>query len=687
VRRAQILAVLAVVAVAVAVIGLAGARGLAEDRAAIVADFADDQRRRLEEAAIELANDVEKVGTDLELALALAAATPSTDTLASELHAVSAITREYVGMEVRTQDDRVLVRVEAPDAPPGAMASLEAQAAEARAASRARPGVVALSRPGPSPWLRVFARTGTAGPRTLTVATFIDTRPVLAKLRLVRGAGSALLVLGGRGGPAPVSDDALAAAVRALPRDAGGAVSGVTPIAALVRAMRAQDRATVLFSARDAVALGLPRASAVAVTVPATIEDAEPWTLALVASTEALRSQEQAVLRRIVVGALLLGGVLLVLVGYVLRNARRSAALRERLRQADALAHLTEKAEKILDQIPSGVLALGADGRVTAINAWQRARLGDVVGRRLADAFGAVPPAPIARVTALVERAMATGQVQSIHGESLALFGAEGRYSVHAVPLERRLPDVQALLVTEDLSAVQRLEDQLLHSEKLATAGVLSAGIAHEIGTPLNIVRGRAELALARLGDAHPQADGLRSIIAQIDHVSGLIGQLLDFMRPRAVAVQPVEAAAALDAAVQLLGAEAQRRGVALTARAEPGLPALLADPGQLQQVLVNLAMNALDACAPGGCVELRARCGTGDIVLEVDDDGCGIARADRTRVFDPFFTTKKRGQGTGLGLSVVDQLVRGHGASLGLDSEPGRGTTVRMSWPAAGAT
>jgi signal transduction histidine kinase len=568
VSRAQILVVAAVVAVAVAIIGLVGARGLADDRAAIVADFAEGQRRRLDEAALELANDVEKVGTDLELALALAAATPSTDTLASELHAVSAITREYVGMEVRTLDDAVLVRVEAPDAPPGAMASLEVQAAEARAASRARPGSVALSRPGAaSPWLRVFARTGPAGDRTLTVATFIDTRPILAKLRLVRASGSALLVLGGQGVPAPVSDEALANAVRALPRDASGAVIGATPLAALVRAMRAQEPATISLGARDAQALGLPKASAVAVVVPATIEDAEPWTLALVASTAALRSQEQAVMRRIVVGAVLLGAVLLVLVGYVLRNARRSAALRERLRQADELAHLTQK---------------------------------------------------------------------------------------------------------------------LLHSEKLATAGVLSAGIAHEIGTPLNIVRGRAELTLGRLGAEHPQAEGLRSIIAQIDHVSGLIAQLLDFMRPRAVAVQPVAVAGALDAVAGLLGAEAQRRGVALATDADAGLPLVLADPGQLQQVLVNLAMNALDACGRGGRVALRARRAGAAVVLEVDDDGCGIPRADRPRVFDPFFTTKKRGQGTGLGLSVVDQLVRGHGASLELDSEPGRGTTVRMTWPAA---
>jgi signal transduction histidine kinase len=300
--------------------------------------------------------------------------------------------------------------------------------------------------------------------------------------------------------------------------------------------------------------------------------------------------------------------------------------------------------------------------------------------------FAGAPADEIARIDGLVEDAIATGAARSLHRVRLAILGDDRDLSLHAVPLERRLADVQVLLVIEDDTAVRRLEERLLHSEKLATAGQLAAGIAHEIGTPLNIARGRAELAVSKLGADHPQSAAQRIIVEQIDYVSRLITDLLDYVRPRPSAVESIAPDAALSATSELLSSEIAKRKVRLDTEVSPGTPPLRADPGQLRQVLVNLTMNSLDACEPGGHISIRARPAAGAVVIEVEDDGVGIPSGQHAQVFDPFFTTKKRGQGTGLGLWVVAQLVRSHDAEIELHSEPGAGTLVRITWPAAAA-
>jgi signal transduction histidine kinase len=665
-----------------------GARMLERDRADMYRAYADDRMHHLEAAALDLGNDVEKIGQDLELAAALASRTASPEVFERELNAIAAITREYAAFDVRDASGASLVRVVAPDSPSQSVL-VEAGAAidDVMAAARAEPGSVKTSRPlgsvdEPLAWLRVFARQS-PGHDAVVVAVVVDMRPLLAKLRLLADDSSALLVIGAHGTPAPASDPGLAEAVRELPARR----VELPNLATMLDAIDERRPASVLLGEREARKVGLPQAVAVAVAVPVVIEDGEPWALALVSSTAALKSQEARLVRRVLIGGGFAMALLVALSAYFVRNARRAATLQERLRHADRLAHVTEKAEKILDHIPSGVLALGADRAVTANNRWLAERLGrDVTGATLADVFAAAPPDEVERVERLVDEAIVSGAPRSIHRARLSLFGAESDLSLHAIPLERRLADVHVLLVVEDDTPIRRLEDSLLQSEKLATAGQLAAGIAHEIGTPLNIARGRAELAAAKLGEEHPQAPGQRIIVDQIDHVSRLINQLLDYVRPRTPLVEAVDPASAILVTTELLAAEAAKRRVSVHMDVAAGTPPLRADPGQLRQVLVNLAMNSLDACEVGGRVSIRARPSSNGaaVVLEVEDTGLGIASEHHAQVFDPFFTTKKRGQGTGLGLWVVAQLVRSHGAEIDLSSEPGSGTTIRIVWPAS---
>jgi signal transduction histidine kinase len=133
----------------------------------------------------------------------------------------------------------------------------------------------------------------------------------------------------------------------------------------------------------------------------------------------------------------------------------------------------------------------------------------------------------------------------------------------------------------------------------------------------------------------------------------------------------------------ELLGPQASKRQVALRRDVSASLPRFSADPDQIQQILVNLALNAIDACDRGGEVTLRATSRGTDVVLEVQDTGQGIPAEIRNQIFDPFFTTKKRGQGTGLGLWVVAQLLRSQSAEIAIDSTVGKGTIMRITWRA----
>lgn len=249
-----------------------------------------------------------------------------------------------------------------------------------------------------------------------------------------------------------------------------------------------------------------------------------------------------------------------------------------------------------------------------------------------------------------------------------------------------------ALVLRERLQHAERegaLQTELLRAEKLATVGVLAAGMAHEIGTPLGVIRGRAEFIAGKLGDDHPMVDGVKTIVAQSDRVTRLIQELLDFANPRPSQPLPTSLSVVSQQAAQLLRFSDRARGVVVDVDVPAGLPLLAADPDHLQQVLVNLGMNAVDACADawdgkGGHVVVRAEfvAGADTVDVVVEDDGKGIAPDLVHRVFDPFFTTKKRGRGTGLGLTVVARILQSHGAHLRLDSTPGKGTRVVLSWP-----
>jgi signal transduction histidine kinase len=233
---------------------------------------------------------------------------------------------------------------------------------------------------------------------------------------------------------------------------------------------------------------------------------------------------------------------------------------------------------------------------------------------------------------------------------------------------------------------VARLQRQLVRAEKLVTVGVLSAGIAHDIGTPLAVVRGRAEHMLERRFDARDVED-LRAVVGEIDRIASTIRQVLDFSREQPVTLGRTDAGAAIERAVELLAWRLAAKNVVVDVDTPAELPAVAAAADQLEQVIVNLLLNACDASKPRHVIRVTAALDDvrrDRLRIQVVDDGSGIPPHYLNAVFDPYFTTKKRGEGTGLGLAIVSQIVRSHKGEIALRSAVGVGTVATVMWPIA---
>jgi two-component system NtrC family sensor kinase len=249
---------------------------------------------------------------------------------------------------------------------------------------------------------------------------------------------------------------------------------------------------------------------------------------------------------------------------------------------------------------------------------------------------------------------------------------------------------VATRLLTRQIDSANRERDDLskdlLRSAKLASLGELSTGLAHEINNPLAIILSEqtniSDLVL-QLPAEHPdRQDMLESVERckrQVERCGGITAKMLQFGRTREPRNQPTDVKPKLEEIVDLMQKRAQLKNVRLVLSTEPDLPPLVLDPTELQQVIVNLINNAVYATGQGGEIAVVAARDGARVRITVRDNGCGIPREQMSRVFQPFFTTKPVGQGTGLGLSVCHGIVRNWGGTMGIDSQEGVGTEVRI--------
>jgi signal transduction histidine kinase len=292
---------------------------------------------------------------------------------------------------------------------------------------------------------------------------------------------------------------------------------------------------------------------------------------------------------------------------------------------------------------------------------------------------------PLARLTQAIED---LGRGPSSRALPITRHDELGRVAESFNAMAARLDTAQSSLREESERAVQ-LERELRRAATLAVAGRLASALAHEVGTPLNIVSGRAEVLLKSLPDGQPQRKDLQIIVAQIDRISRIIGSVLDVVRTHKPELRPTVVAEIVDELLPLLHHTARQQGVDLTAEPDPDAPVVLADSAQLQQVLINLVLNAVEATPPGGRVTVRVERakhqGRGGASVAVSDTGSGITPEHLPRLFEPFFTTKPRGQGTGLGLPICRDIVQAHGGDISIETTVGAGTTVTVWIPEPG--
>ncbi len=249
-----------------------------------------------------------------------------------------------------------------------------------------------------------------------------------------------------------------------------------------------------------------------------------------------------------------------------------------------------------------------------------------------------------------------------------------------------------------------RLEQEVQQAQKLAAVGMLAAEVAHEIGTPLNVITGRAEVLERAVPREHPDRRNLDVILSQAERIKGIIRALLDYTRPRRTVLRPEPILPMIGRVASILMDRSQRRGVRLKMDLPVGLPPVMADPEHLQQVFLNLVLNAVDVTDKGGTVRIsagpdpelppdgragiqRGKADAPTLAIHVIDQGKGLTAEDLNHVFEPFFSTKGRGQGTGLGLPIAEEIVRAHRGEIEMLSVPGTGTEVIVRIPLAGAT
>jgi signal transduction histidine kinase len=239
----------------------------------------------------------------------------------------------------------------------------------------------------------------------------------------------------------------------------------------------------------------------------------------------------------------------------------------------------------------------------------------------------------------------------------------------------------------ELLEAAQRLfaaRRELARGQRLALAGQMAASVAHQVGTPLNVISGYVQMLRAKQEDGSPDAERLRTIQEQIARVTTIVQSLLDRTRRPELTLVPVAPGEVLEGLAELVRPSLVGRGIELDLDVAPGLAEVGADRVQLEQALLNLVSNAVDAMPGGGRLSLGARPDGDRVALVVADTGDGIPPEDLPRVFDPLYTTKPPGKGTGLGLPILREVVTAHGGTVRLESRAGEGTTAVVLLPPA---
>ncbi len=343
------------------------------------------------------------------------------------------------------------------------------------------------------------------------------------------------------------------------------------------------------------------------------------------------------------------------------------------------LSRITAFRDTLISSLPVGLIVTDGQGRIIVCNRVA----GEIASVQEQDILGSSPQAvlPPVLAQALAEEESQDGastsrevSLRNLHGQSQSL----QLTSLTIVEKDGQAAGRMALIT--DVSQIKSLQEELRRSERMAALGKMAAGVAHELRNPLSSIKGLALLLRSRfqgLGNDQETADIL---VQEVERLNRSIGELLAYARPQKLLKQPVQPAEIVEKAVSLIRMDAEAAGVLMTTRVVGEAPELLADPDKLNQVLLNLFLNAIQAMPQGGRLDIEIA-GVGTTVeIRVQDSGMGISREDLSRVFDPYFTTKA--EGTGLGLAMSLKIVEEHEGTITVTSEKNGGSLFVVSLP-----
>jgi hypothetical protein len=275
-------------------------------------------------------------------------------------------------------------------------------------------------------------------------------------------------------------------------------------------------------------------------------------------------------------------------------------------------------------------------------------------------------------------------QVSGIYKQRLQHQGLALTVNVSITPLVSKSGErIGRLLLFDDVTQRERMAEQMTQTEKLTSLGLLAAGVAHEVNTPLAVISNYIQMLAKQLPANDPKQALIEKIVKQTFRASEIVNNLLNFSRTGAGEVADIDVNRVVEETLSLVAHPLKTARIQVVREFGDGLPAVRGSANKLQQVFLNLFLNARDAMPSGGMLEVRTTAHNGSVEVEIVDTGAGIPRELIHRIFDPFFTTKASGRGTGLGLSVTYGIIKEHAGKIDVRSTPGKGTSFHVEFPA----
>jgi two-component system, NtrC family, sensor kinase len=378
--------------------------------------------------------------------------------------------------------------------------------------------------------------------------------------------------------------------------------------------------------------------------------------------------------------------LLSALSGYAAMALENASLYRTVETKALELERIKAYTENILESINLAVLALDFDGRITSCNRAFEELYGaarqQIAGSLVENLFPPDVIESIQRIRGAKGWELSSpGNIYKFYLENRS--GQRLIVNLSLIPLMDPLAlNTGSLIILDNITEKTRLQDQLLQAEKLSSIGLLAAGIAHEVNTPIAGISSYTQMLLKDTPSSDKRKTILEKIEKQTFRAAEIVNGLLNFSRLNSSEFKELDINQLIDESLSLLSHQLQINHIKVDSRYDRSLPAVYGNLGKLQQVFINLFLNARDAMPSGGELAIQTGMNESMVVVDISDTGTGIPEEDMKRIFDPFYTTKPIGKGTGLGLAVSYGIIQEHGGRIFVDSNIGKGTHFQLKLP-----